>query len=178
MFVVRATRRNSTIRSIRNGFLCHFSERNSNVLYFFFYIYFIFTRELFHFETKVNFPYRISTMIKFFLIVNKLGQTRMSCYYEFLNIDQRIQLEGECVRKCLGVKEGQVLGSTPLIWLLNSATLLSMISTILFSVVTLPFTSLLVLILRVRTYVEWWIVRWIEWIEYFGVYSLLRRDLG
>ncbi|KAK8808408.1 hypothetical protein WA158_008310 [Blastocystis sp. Blastoise] len=46
-------------------------------------------------------------MIQFFLIVNKLGQTRMSVYYEFLNIDQRVQLEGECVRKCLGVKDNQ-----------------------------------------------------------------------
>ncbi|CBK20173.2 uncharacterized protein [Blastocystis hominis] len=44
-------------------------------------------------------------MIKFFLLVNKIGQTRMAKYYEFMEMNERVLLEGECVRKCLGVKD-------------------------------------------------------------------------
>lgn len=44
-------------------------------------------------------------MIKFFLLVNKVGQTRLAKYYEFLDANERVLLEGECVRKCLGVKD-------------------------------------------------------------------------
>lgn len=47
-------------------------------------------------------------MIKFFLLVNKLGQTRLAKYYEFMDLNERVLLEGECVRKCLGVKDTSV----------------------------------------------------------------------
>ncbi|KAK9102265.1 hypothetical protein Sjap_019519 [Stephania japonica] len=39
--------------------------------------------------------------IRFVLLVNKQGQTRLAQYYEHLSIDQRTALEGEIVRKCL-----------------------------------------------------------------------------
>ena len=47
-------------------------------------------------------------MIKFFLLVNKIGQTRMAKYYEFMEMNELVLLEGECVRKCLGVKDTSV----------------------------------------------------------------------
>ena len=47
-------------------------------------------------------------MIKFFLLVNKIGQTRLAKYYEFMDLNERVLLEGECVRKCLGVKDTSV----------------------------------------------------------------------
>ena len=39
--------------------------------------------------------------------VNKQGQTRLSCYYEFLPIEQRVALEAEIIRKCLARTELQ-----------------------------------------------------------------------
>jgi len=45
--------------------------------------------------------------IKFLLLVNKQGQTRLSQYYEELSIQQRAMLESEIVRKCLGRHETQ-----------------------------------------------------------------------
>jgi AP-4 complex subunit sigma-1 len=47
--------------------------------------------------------------IKFVLLVNKQGQTRLAKYYEDFPIEERIALEGEVVRKCLGRSENQVL---------------------------------------------------------------------
>ena len=46
-------------------------------------------------------------MIKFVLMVNKQGQTRLAQYYEFLSVKERIALEGELIRKCLARNEGQ-----------------------------------------------------------------------
>ena len=46
--------------------------------------------------------------MKFFLLVNKIGQTRLAKYYEFMDMNERVLLEGECVRKCLGVKDTNV----------------------------------------------------------------------
>mmetsp|Transcript_97128 Transcript_97128/g.259498 ORF Transcript_97128/g.259498 Transcript_97128/m.259498 type:complete len:146 (+) Transcript_97128:39-476(+) len=46
-------------------------------------------------------------MIRFILMVNKQGQTRLSQYYEYLSIQERVQLEGELVRKCLARHEQQ-----------------------------------------------------------------------
>jgi len=46
-------------------------------------------------------------MIKFFLMVNKQGQTRLAQYYDYLTIEERGALEGEIVRKCLGRNENQ-----------------------------------------------------------------------
>jgi len=46
-------------------------------------------------------------MIKFILMVNKQGQTRLAQYYEFLSVKERIALEGELIRKCLSRNDGQ-----------------------------------------------------------------------
>jgi hypothetical protein len=47
-------------------------------------------------------------MIKFVLMVNKQGQTRLAQYYDFLSIQERVALEAEIIRKCLGRNETQV----------------------------------------------------------------------
>lgn len=49
-------------------------------------------------------------MIKFVLMVNKQGQTRLAQYYDFLSIQERVALEAEIIRKCLGRNENQVRG--------------------------------------------------------------------
>jgi len=46
--------------------------------------------------------------IKYILLVNKQGQTRLSKYYDYQPADKRIILEGEIIRKCLGRAESQV----------------------------------------------------------------------
>ena len=46
-------------------------------------------------------------MIKFILMVNKQGQTRLSQYYEYLSIEERAALEPEIVRKCLSRSDRQ-----------------------------------------------------------------------
>ncbi len=40
-------------------------------------------------------------------MVNKQGQTRLAQYYEFLPIAERVALEAEIIRKCLGRNENQ-----------------------------------------------------------------------
>ncbi|XP_068049095.1 AP-4 complex subunit sigma-1 isoform X2 [Anomalospiza imberbis] len=40
-------------------------------------------------------------MIKFFLMVNKQGQTRLSRYYEHVEINKRAMLEAEVIKSCL-----------------------------------------------------------------------------
>jgi len=40
-------------------------------------------------------------------MVNKQGQTRLCQYYEYLTVRERIQLEGELIRKCLSRNENQ-----------------------------------------------------------------------
>ncbi|XP_053836155.1 AP-4 complex subunit sigma-1 isoform X3 [Vidua macroura] len=40
-------------------------------------------------------------MIKFFLMVNKQGQTRLSRYYEHVEINKRAMLETEVIKSCL-----------------------------------------------------------------------------
>lgn len=48
-------------------------------------------------------------MIKFLLMVNKQGQTRLAKYFaEYLSTDERRALEGEVVRKCLSRTDKQV----------------------------------------------------------------------
>ncbi|KAL6517071.1 hypothetical protein OROHE_018031 [Orobanche hederae] len=49
--------------------------------------------------------------IRFVLMVNKQGQTRLAQYYEYLNLEERRALEGEIVRKCLARNEQQVYAS-------------------------------------------------------------------
>ena len=46
-------------------------------------------------------------MIKFVLMVNKQGQTRLAHYYDFQTIEQRVALEAEIIRKCLSRNENQ-----------------------------------------------------------------------
>jgi AP-4 complex subunit sigma-1 len=46
-------------------------------------------------------------MIKFVLMVNKQGQTRLAAYYEWLPVNQRIVLESEIIRRCLSRTEFQ-----------------------------------------------------------------------
>ncbi|XP_039597167.1 AP-4 complex subunit sigma-1 isoform X2 [Polypterus senegalus] len=40
-------------------------------------------------------------MIKFFLMINKQGQTRLSKYYEHVDIHKRTTLEADVIRNCL-----------------------------------------------------------------------------
>ncbi len=40
-------------------------------------------------------------MIKFILLINKQGQTRLAKYYMDITVEARVPLEGELVRKCL-----------------------------------------------------------------------------
>lgn len=47
-------------------------------------------------------------MIKFVLLVNKQGQTRLSQYYEPVSIEERVIREADIVRKCLSRGEEQV----------------------------------------------------------------------
>ncbi|KAL9180142.1 hypothetical protein ACHAXT_008112 [Thalassiosira profunda] len=46
-------------------------------------------------------------MISFILMVNKQGQTRLSSYYEWMNMEERVALESEIIRKCLSRSELQ-----------------------------------------------------------------------
>lgn len=46
--------------------------------------------------------------IRFVVMVNKQGQTRVAQYYEHLSVDERRALEGEIVRKCLARTDHQV----------------------------------------------------------------------
>ncbi|CAI7925652.1 unnamed protein product [Closterium sp. NIES-54] len=45
--------------------------------------------------------------IRFILLVNKQGQTRVAQYYEYMRLEERRALEGEIVRKCLARSEQQ-----------------------------------------------------------------------
>ncbi|XP_058522286.1 AP-4 complex subunit sigma-1 isoform X2 [Ochotona princeps] len=46
-------------------------------------------------------------MIKFFLMVNKQGQTRLSKYYEHVEIHKRTLLETEVIKSCLSRSSDQ-----------------------------------------------------------------------
>ena len=46
-------------------------------------------------------------MIKFVLMVNKQGQTRLAAYYDWLPINERVALEAEIIRRCLSRTEYQ-----------------------------------------------------------------------
>ncbi|KFP99362.1 AP-4 complex subunit sigma-1, partial [Leptosomus discolor] len=46
-------------------------------------------------------------MIKFFLMVNKQGQTRLSRYYEHVEINKRTILEAEVIKNCLSRSKDQ-----------------------------------------------------------------------
>ena len=51
--------------------------------------------------------FQIGTMIKFILMVNKQGQTRLSSYYEWMGIKERTALESEIIRRALSRNEFQ-----------------------------------------------------------------------
>ncbi|XP_064402617.1 uncharacterized protein LOC135348363 [Halichondria panicea] len=44
-------------------------------------------------------------MLKFVLLVNKQGQTRVSQYYEYVPVEERVTTEADIVRKCLARSE-------------------------------------------------------------------------
>ena len=46
-------------------------------------------------------------MIKYILILNKQGQTRLSKYYEDKTVKERVSLEAELVRKCMSRNPSQ-----------------------------------------------------------------------
>jgi len=50
---------------------------------------------------------RLAMTIRFVLMVNKQGQTRLSTYYEWLPMTERVALEAEIIRKCLSRSEFQ-----------------------------------------------------------------------
>ena len=47
-------------------------------------------------------------MLKFVLLVNKQGQTRLSQYYEYVPVEERVTTEADIVRKCLSRNEESV----------------------------------------------------------------------
>lgn len=47
-------------------------------------------------------------MIKFFLMVNKQGQTRLSKYYDNVDINKRAALEADVVKGCLSRRKDEV----------------------------------------------------------------------
>ena len=51
--------------------------------------------------------------IRFCLMVNKQGQTRLAQYYEILQMDERCALEAEVIRKCLSRTDTQVASTRP-----------------------------------------------------------------
>lgn len=54
--------------------------------------------------------FRLAMPIKFVLLVNKQGQTRLAKYTDVsISVEERRALEGEIVRKCLTRAEKQVL---------------------------------------------------------------------
>lgn len=59
-------------------------------------------------------------MIKFVLMVNKQGQTRLAQYYDFLSIQERVALEAEIIRKCLSRNENQVCVNIMLLYFTES----------------------------------------------------------
>ena len=55
----------------------------------------------------------VGSMIRFVLMVNKQGQTRLAQYYETHKMDERCALEAEVIRKCLSRTETQVTATGP-----------------------------------------------------------------
>ena len=47
-------------------------------------------------------------MLKFVLLVNKQGQTRLSQYYSYIPVEERVITEADIVRKCLSRNEEAV----------------------------------------------------------------------
>eukprot|EP01147_Barroeca_monosierra_P001242 gene1242-4451_t len=47
--------------------------------------------------------------LRFFLLVNKQGQTRVAQYYQYKDVETRMTLEAEIIRKCLARTERQII---------------------------------------------------------------------
>ena len=47
-------------------------------------------------------------VLRYILLVNKQGQTRLSQYYTYIPVEERVSMEGEIIRKCLSRSENQV----------------------------------------------------------------------
>ena len=56
-------------------------------------------------------------MLKFVLLVNKQGQTRLSQYYEYVPVEERVTTEADIVRKCLSRNEESVQDDLTSCWL-------------------------------------------------------------
>merc|ERR1711998_91435 len=48
-----------------------------------------------------------AAMIKFIILVNKLGQTRLARYFDEYEMKERVPMEAEIVRKCLARGDDQ-----------------------------------------------------------------------
>ena len=57
---------------------------------------------------QIEYTGRKSVMLKFVLLVNKQGQTRLSQYYEYIPVEERVTTEADIVRKCLARNEDAV----------------------------------------------------------------------
>ena len=58
-------------------------------------------------KLPTGFDFANSIMIEFVLMVNKQGQTRLSSYYSWLEMQERTAIEAEVIRKCLSRNEMQ-----------------------------------------------------------------------
>ena len=58
--------------------------------------------------TLILIVFVIAMFVKYVLLVNKQGQTRVSQYYEHLDLDERATLEPDIVRRCLSRSAGLV----------------------------------------------------------------------
>ncbi|KAH0620557.1 hypothetical protein JD844_021136 [Phrynosoma platyrhinos] len=59
------------------------------------------------FELLKGYLEQTRNMIKFFLMVNKQGQTRLSRYYEYMDLHKRTTLETEVIKQCLSRSKEQ-----------------------------------------------------------------------
>ena len=57
---------------------------------------------------SAHLPVVATIMLKFLLLVNKQGQTRLSQYFEYVPVEERVTTEADIVRKCLARGEDSV----------------------------------------------------------------------
>ena len=61
-----------------------------------------------YFNCILIFSFGQVIMLKFVLLVNKQGQTRLSQYYEYSTVEERVIMEADIIRKCLARSDEQV----------------------------------------------------------------------
>ena len=61
-----------------------------------------------HSVTPPMYIHVVAIMLKFLLLVNKQGQTRLSQYFEYVPVEERVTTEADIVRKCLARGEDSV----------------------------------------------------------------------